>query len=157
MGKDYISLTDMARYRDNERSGIVIQNWMRRYSTIEFLGLWEKCYNPGFKDIEFDAFKSQAGANSFILTPKQWIEKTNAIGIASRRGRYGGGTYAHKYIAFEFGTWLSSEFKFYLVHEFDRLKTEEQKRLSSEWSLQRTLAKINYLFTLMLSRRISFR
>ena len=141
---DYISLTDMAGYRDNERSNITIQNWMRNYSTIELLGLWEKFHNPSFNGIEFEAFKNRAGSNRFILTPKQWVEKTSAIGIVSKPGRYGGGTFAHKYIAFEFATWLSAEFKFYLVHEFDRLKSEEQKQLSAEWNLQRTLAKINY-------------
>jgi len=142
--EDYISLTDMAGYQNSTAARIRIGNWMRTYNTIEFLGLWEKLHNPDFKGLEFETFKSNAGANSFYLTPKQWIEKTNAIGITSRAGRYGGGTFAHKYIAFEFGTWLSPTFKFYLVHEFDRLKAEEQKRLSAEWDLQRTLAKINY-------------
>jgi hypothetical protein len=116
---------------------------MRNYSTIEFLGLWEKFHNPDFKGIEFEVFKNSAGSNRFILTPKQWIEKTNAIGIMSKPGRYGGGTFANRYIAFEFATWLSAEFKFYLIHEFDRLKAEEQQRFSLEWNLQRTLAKIN--------------
>ena len=143
-GKDYISLTDMARYRDRAASDHIIQNWMRNYSTIEFIGLWEMLHNPIFKPLEFEGFKNQAGSNSFVLTPRKWIEATNATGIISKRGRYGGGTFAHKYIAFEFGTWLSAEFKFYLIHEFDRLKPAEQKHLSAEWDLQRTLAKINY-------------
>jgi len=143
-GEDYISLTDMAGYDSDTAARIRIANWMRNYNTIEFLGLWEALNNPDFNRIEFESFKNQSGANSFYLTPKRWIEKTNATGMVSKAGRYGGGTFAHKYIAFEFGTWLSTEFKFYLVHEFDRLKTEEQKRLSAEWNLQRTLAKINY-------------
>lgn len=140
---DYISLTNMTRCREKEASDHLIQNWMRNYSTIEFLGLWETLHNPDFNPIEFEGFKNRAGANSFYLTPKRWIEATNAIGIISKAGRYGG-TYAHKYIAFEFATWLSTEFKFFLIHEFDRLKAEEQQRLSLEWNLQRTLAKINY-------------
>jgi len=117
---------------------------LRNHGTIEFLGLWEKLHNPSFKGIEFEAFKNNSGTNRFVLTPKQWIEKTCAIGIISKSGRYGSGTYAHRYIAFEFATWVSSEFKFYLIHEFDRLKTEEQQRQALEWNLQRTLAKINY-------------
>ena len=105
--------------------------------------MWEKLYNPNFKPLEFEEFKIQSGSNSFVLTPKQWIEKTNAIGITSKAGRYGG-TFAHRYIAFEFATWLSADFKLYLIHEFDRLKTEEQQRLSLEWDLQRTISKVNY-------------
>ena len=141
---DFISLTDMAGYRNTLEARFLISNWLRNRSTIEFLGLWEFFHNPSFNRIEFESFKNQAGANSFILTPKKWIEKTNATGIISKAGRYDGGTFAHKYIAFEFASWLSAEFKFYLIHEFDRLKSEEQQRLSLEWSLQRTLAKINY-------------
>jgi hypothetical protein len=141
--EDYISLTNMTRHREKNTSDHLIQNWLRNYNTIEFLGLWETLHNPSFKPLEFEGFKNQAGANSFFLTPKRWIEATNAIGIVSKVGRHGG-TYAHKYIAFEFATWLSTEFKFYLIHEFDRLKSEEQQRLSLEWSFQRTLAKINY-------------
>ena len=142
-GKDYISLTDIARYRDSERSDYILQNWMRTKSTIEFIGLWEQFYNPCFNSVEFDGIKNMAGSNSFALTPKRWIDATNAIGIVSRTGRYGG-TYAHKDIAFEFASWISSEFKFYLIKEFQRLKEEEQRRLSIEWNLQRTLSKINY-------------
>ncbi len=143
-GEDYISLTDIARYRDAERSDYILQNWMRNRSTIEFIGLWELFNNPDFNSIEFDGIKSMAGSNSFSLTPKRWIEATNAKGIMTKTGRYGGGTYAHKDIAFEFASWLSAEFKFYLIHEFQRLKDEEQKQISVEWNIQRTLAKINY-------------
>lgn len=140
---DYISLTDMARYRDAERTNYIIQNWMRTRSAIEFCGLWEQLNNPDFKSIEFDAFKNQSGANSFALTPQKWIEATNAIGIISKSGRYGG-TFAHRDIAFEFATWISAEFKFYLINEFQRLKEEESDRLKLEWNFQRTLAKVNY-------------
>jgi hypothetical protein len=116
---------------------------MRLRGTIEFLGLWELLYNPNFKPLEFEGFKNKAGANSFVLTPKRWIETTNAIGIISKSGRYGG-TFAHKDIAFEFGSWLSQEFKLYLITEFQRLKIEESRTKSLEWNLQRTLTKVNY-------------
>jgi hypothetical protein len=139
--EDYISLTDMARYRDAERVNYIVQNWMRNRNTIEFLGLWEQLNNPQFKGIEFDAFRSQAGLNSFALTPKLWVEKTAAVGIVSKVGRYGG-TYAHKDIAFEFASWLSVEFKLYLIKEFQRLKEEEQRQLG--WDIKRNLVKINY-------------
>jgi hypothetical protein len=141
--QDFISLTDIARHRDNERSDYILQNWMRNRSTIEFVGLWEKFNNPNFNSIEFDGIKNLAGSNSFSLTPKRWIETTNAIGIVSKTGRYGG-TFAHKDIAFEFATWLSAEFKFFLIKEFQRLKEEENINLKLEWNLQRTLSKINY-------------
>ena len=140
---DFISLTDIARHRDSERSDYILQNWMRNRSTIEFMGLWEQFNNPCFNSIEFDGIKNMAGSNGFSLTPKRWIESTNAIGIVSKAGRYGG-TYAHRDIAFEFASWLSAEFKFYLIREFQRLKEDEQQRLSLEWNLQRTLAKVNY-------------
>jgi hypothetical protein len=140
---DFISLTDMARYRDQERTNYVIQNWMRTRSAIEFCGLWEQLNNPIFKRIEFDAFKNESGSNSFALTPQKWIETTNAIGIVSKSGRYGG-TFAHRDIAFEFATWISAEFKFYFIREFQRLKVDENDRLQLEWNLQRTLAKVNY-------------
>ena len=140
---DYISLTDIARYRDAERTDYIIQNWLRNRNTIEFLGIWESLNNPGFKPIEFDGFKKQAGLNSFILTAKQWIEKTGAIGLVSKPGRYGG-TYAHKDIAFEFASWISVEFKLYLIKEFQRLKEDENSRLSLAWNLNRTLSKLNY-------------
>ncbi len=141
--EEYISLTDMARYRDAERTNYIIQNWMRTRNAIEFNGLWEQLNNPDFKRIEFDAFKNEAGGNSFTLTPQKWIEATNAIGLISKSGRYGG-TFAHKDIAFEFASWLSPSFKFYLIKEFQRLKEDENDRLKLEWNLQRTLAKVNY-------------
>ena len=141
--EDFISLTDIARYRDAGRSDYVLQNWMRNRSTIEFIGLWEQFNNPDFNSIEFDGIKNMAGSNSFSLTPKRWIEATNAIGIVSKTGRYGG-TFAHKDIAFEFASWLSAEFKFYLIKEFQRLKEDEDDRLKLEWNFQRTLAKVNY-------------
>jgi hypothetical protein len=138
---DYISLTDIARYKDAERTDDLIRNWLRNRNTIEFLGIWEQLNNPGFKPVEFDGFRRQAGLNSFTLTPKQWIEKTNATGIISKQGRYGG-TYAHKDIAFEFASWISVEFKLYLIKEFQRLKDDEQKKLG--WDIRRNLTKINY-------------
>ena len=141
--EDFISLTDIARYRDIERSDYILQNWMRNRSTIEFIGLWEQFNNPDFNSIEFDGIKNMSGSNSFSLTPKRWIEATNAIGIVSKTGRYGG-TFAHRDIAFEFATWISAEFKFYLIKEFQRLKADENDRLKLEWNLQRTLAKVNY-------------
>ena len=140
---DYISLTSIARYRDAERSDYILQNWLRNRSTIEFVGLWEQFNNPNFNSIEFDGIKNQAGANSFSLTPKRWIEATNAIGIISKTGKYGG-TFAHRDIAFEFATWISAEFKFYFIKEFQRLKENENDRLQLNWNLQRTLAKVNY-------------
>ncbi len=140
---DYISLTDMARYRDPERTNYIIQNWMRTRSAIEFCGLWEQLNNLDFKGIEFDAFKNESGANSFALTPQRWIDTTNAKGIISKSGRYGG-TFAHRDIAFEFATWISAEFKFYFIKEFQRLKADENDRLKLTWNLQRTLAKVNY-------------
>src|SRR5690606_11232062 len=140
---EYISLTGIARYRDAERSDYILQNWLRNRSTIEFVGLWEQFNNPNFNSIEFDGIKNQSGANSFSLTPKRWIEATNAIGIISKTGKYGG-TFAHRDIAFEFATWISAEFKFYFIKEFQRLKADENDRLKLEWNLQRTLAKVNY-------------
>ena len=141
--EDYICITDIARYKDPERTDYIIQNWLRNRNTIEFLGIWEKLNNPNFKPIEFDGFRRQAGLNSFTLTSKQWIEKTAAIGLISKSGRYGG-TFAHKDIAFEFASWISVEFKIYLIKEFQRLKNEELSAKKLEWNLQRTLAKINY-------------
>lgn len=140
-GDEYISLTDIARYKDAERSDYILQNWMRNRSAIEFIGLWELFNNPNFNSIEFDGIRNLAGSNSFALTPKRWIEKTGAIGVVSKTGRYGG-TFAHRDIAFEFASWLSAEFKFYLIKEFQRLKAEEQKQIG--WSAKRELAKINY-------------
>ncbi len=141
--QDYISLTDIARHKDSERTDYLISNWLRNRNTIEFLGIWESLNNPGFNPIEFDGIKKAAGLNSFILTPKQWIEKTGAIGIVSRAGRYGG-TFAHKDIAFEFATWISVEFKLFLIKEFQRLKDDENTRLSLAWNLNRTLSRLNY-------------
>ncbi len=141
--QEYISLTGIARYRDAERSDYILQNWLRNRSTIEFCGLWEQFNNPDFNSIEFDGIKNQAGSNSFSLTPKRWIEATNAIGMVSKTGKYGG-TFAHRDIAFEFATWISAEFKFYFIKEYQRLKEDENDRLKLDWNLQRTLAKINY-------------
>jgi len=139
---DYISLTDIARYKSDEPKD-VIKNWMRSKSTIEFLGLWEQLNNPNFKGVEFDAFKNEAGANAFTLSPQKWIDSTNAIGIISRAGR-GGGTFAHKDIAFEFASWVSAEFKLYIIKDYQRLKSDENSRLSLEWNVNRTISKINY-------------
>ncbi len=140
---DFISLTDLARHRDAKHTDLIVQNWMRNRNTIELLGFWETIYNPNFKPLEFEGFKKQAGLNSFVMTPKKWITATNAIGIVSKQGRYGG-TFAHKDIALEFASWLSIEFKLYVIKEFQRLKNEENDRLQLEWNLQRTLAKVNY-------------
>lgn len=138
---DFLSLTDIAKIKDNDNPRYIIQNWLRNRNTIEFLGVWETLYNPDFNRVEFDAFRSQAGLNSFVMTPQKWVDATGAIGIVSKAGRYGG-TYAHKEIAFEFASWISVEFKLYLVKEFERLKTEEMKQLG--WDIKRNLAKINY-------------
>jgi len=139
--EDYICLTDIARYKDAERTDYIIQNWLRNRNTIEFLGIWEQLNNPSFNPIEFDGIRKQAGLNSFILTAKRWIDSTKAIGLISKTGRYGG-TYAHKDIAFEFASWVSVEFKLYLIKEFQRLKDEERKQLG--WDIRRNLARINY-------------
>jgi len=139
--EDYISLTDIAKYKDSERTDYIIQNWLRNRNTIEFLGIWEKLHNADFNSIEFDGFKNSAGLNSFVLTSKQWINRTNAIGIISKSGRYGG-TFAHKDIAFEFAAWVSVEFKIYLIKEFQRLKEHESQGI--EWNVKRQLTKINY-------------
>ncbi|MCO6473030.1 MAG: KilA-N domain-containing protein [Ignavibacterium sp.] len=140
---EYISITDIAKSKDSKRSDYVIQNWMRNRNTIEFIGLWESLHNETFNSIEFDGFRNQAGLNSFSLTPKKWIQSTNAIGIISKPGKYGG-TFAHQDIAFEFASWISAEFKLYLLKEFQRLKEEEAKSKSLTWNLQRELAKVNY-------------
>ena len=141
--EEFISLTDMAKFRDSERTNYIIQNWMRTRSTIEFIGLWEQLHNPNFKRIEFDAFRNESGLNSFTLTPKKWIETTNAIGIISKSGRYGG-TYAHKDIAFEFASWISPTFKLYLITEYQRLKEVETNQYNLEWNVKRILSKTNY-------------
>lgn len=138
---DFISLTDMVKGFGDDTT---IYSWMRNRNTLEFIGIWEEINNPLFKGNEFVTFKIQAGLNSFNLTPRKWIEATNAIGITSKAGRYGGGTFAHKDIAFEFGSWLSPSFKLYLIKEFQRLKEDENDRLKLDWNFQRTLAKVNY-------------
>jgi len=139
--EDYISLTDIAKHKDVNDANEIIRNWLRNRNTIEFLGIWEKIHNPNFKPVEFDGFRKEAGLNSFTLSSKRWIESTNAIGLVSKSGRYGG-TYAHKDIAFEFASWVSVEFKLYLIKEFQRLKEEEFKQLG--WDIKRNLTKINY-------------
>ena len=143
LGNDFISITDIARHKDSIHTDSIIQNWMRNRNTIELLGFWERIYNPDFKPLEFEGFRKQAGLNSFVMTPKKWIETTNAIGITSKSGRYGG-TFAHRDIALEFASWISIEFKLFLLKEFQRLKADENDRLKLEWNLQRTLAKVNY-------------
>jgi hypothetical protein len=137
---DYISITDMLKAKDGD---FFISDWLRNRNTVEFLGIWESVYNPAFNYGEFAIIKSQAGLNSYKLSVKEWVEKTNAIGLKATTGRYGG-TYAHKDIAFEFGMWISAGFKIYLIKEFQRLKEDENRRLSLEWNLNRTLAKVNY-------------
>ena len=140
---DFLCLTDIARYKNALEPNVVVANWLRLHNTIEFLGVWERLYNPNFKPLEFEGFMREAGSNSFTLSPKRWIETTNAIGIISRSGR-GGGTFAHKDIAFKFAAWISVEFELYIVKDYQRLKADEQHRQSLEWNLQRTLSKINY-------------
>lgn len=139
-GEDFISLTNLAQYKSDEPN-VVIANWMRNRNTIEYLGIWEQLYNDKFKPIEFEGFRKQAGLNAFTLSPKKWIDSTNAIGIIAKSGRYGG-TYAHKDIALKFASWISVEFELYLVKEFQRLKADEQRLLG--WSAKRELSKINY-------------
>ncbi len=139
---EFISLTDIARYKSDEPF-IVINNWMRGKDTIEFLGLWEQLHNPNFKPIEFDRFRKEAGYNAFTLSPQKWIENTNAIGIVSKSGRYGG-TFAHSDIAFEFASWISAEFKLYIIKDYKRLKSDESSRLSLSWNLNREISKLNY-------------
>ncbi|MFA9187549.1 KilA-N domain-containing protein [Flavobacterium sp. FBOR7N2.3] len=141
--QDYICITDIARHKDPEHIDDIIKNWLRNRNTIELLGYWEILNNPNFKPVEFDGFRKQAGLNSFTMTAKKWIESTNAIGIISKSGRYGG-TYAYKDIAFEFASWISIEFKLYIIKEFQRLKEEENSSKKLEWNLQRTISKINY-------------
>jgi len=141
--KEFISLTDIAKYRNINFPADIIKNWLRTKNTIEFLGLWEKLNNIHFKPVEFDQFKNSAGNNYFVLSPKKWIIQTNAAGLISKSGRYGG-TYAHKDIAFEFASWISTEFKLYLIKEFQRLKEDENERKQLGWNLKRNLAKINY-------------
>jgi len=140
--EEFISLTDIAKYKNPENTDDIIKNWIRNRNTIELLGFWEILHNPDFKPVEFDGFRKQAGQNSFTMSSKKWIETTNAIGLISKSGRYGG-TYAHKDIAFEFASWISVEFKLYIIKEFQRLKQEESESQHLDWDLQRTIAKIN--------------
>ena len=139
---DYISLTDIARYKSDDPND-VIKNWMRGKDVIQFLGLWEKLNNPDFKPVEFDGFKMEAGTNAFTLSPQKWITATNAIGIITKAGRYGG-TFAHTDIAFEFASWISAEFKLYIIKDYQRLKNDENSNSSLGWNLNRELVKINY-------------
>ena len=139
---EFISLTDIARYKSDDPTA-VIQNRMRNRDVIEFLGLWERLHNPDFKPLEFEGFKKQAGANAFTMSPKKWIEATDAIGIVSKAGRYGG-TYAHSDIAMSFATWISPEFQLYIMKDYRRLKTDENSRLSLNWNLNREISKLNY-------------
>ena len=139
---EFISLTDIARYKSDEPTA-VIQNWMRNRDVIEFLGLWEKLHNPNFKHLEFEGFKKQAGANAFTMSPKKWIDATQAVGIVSKSGRYGG-TFAHSDIAMSFATWVSPEFQLYIMKDYRRLKKDENSRLSLNWNLNREISKLNY-------------
>ena len=140
---DYISLTDIAKYKNTDDPRFVIQNWMRNRNTLEFIGLWEVLNNPNFNRVQFDTFRNEAGLNRFTMTPSKWIESTGAIGIVSKSGRYGG-TYAHYDIAMEFASWLSPEFKLYIIQDYKRLKSDENSRLSLEWNLNREISRINY-------------
>ena len=139
---EYISLTDIARYRSSDPND-VIKNWMRGRETIEFLGLWESLHNPDFKPVEFDGFRSQAGLNAFTMSPTKWINGVGAIGIVTKAGRYGG-TYAHSDIALEFASWISAEFKLYIMKDYQRIKRDENSRLSLSWNLNREITKLNY-------------
>ena len=140
---DYISLTDIAKYKNTDDPRFVIQNWMRNRNTLEFIGLWEALNNPNFNRVQFDTFRNEAGLNRFTMTPSKWIESTRAIGIVSKSGRYGG-TYAHYDIAMEFASWLSPEFKLYIIQDYKRLKEDENSKLSLTWNLHREISKINY-------------
>ena len=139
----FISLTDIAKYRNDDDPRFVIQNWMRNRNTIEFLALWEELHNQNFNRVQFDTVKNEAGLNRFIMTPTKWIESVNAIGIVTKAGRYGG-TYAHSDIALEFASWISAEFKLYIMKDYQRLKKDENSRLSLNWNLNREIAKLNY-------------
>lgn len=140
---DYISLTDITRYKNVHEPKDVVKNWLRVRDTIEFLGLWETIHNPDFKGVEFDSFRKEAGTNAFTLFPQRWIENTNTIGIVSKSGR-GGGTFAHPDIAMEFASWISAEFKLYLIQDYKRLKGDENSKLLLSWNLNREISKINY-------------
>lgn len=140
---DYISLTDIAKFKNEDDPRFVIQNWLRNRNTLEFIGLWEAINNPGFNRVQFDTYKNEAGLNRFTMTPSKWVDTTGAIGITSKSGRYGG-TYAHSDIALEFASWISAEFKLYIVKDYKRLKSDENSKLSLSWNLHREVAKINY-------------
>ncbi|SCX04821.1 KilA-N domain-containing protein [Lachnospiraceae bacterium YSD2013] len=141
---EYISLTDIAKYRNVDDPRFVIQNWMRNRNTIEFLAVWETLHNPNFNRVQFEAVKSEAGLNRFVMTPTKWIDQMKAIGIVSKSGRYGGGTYAHSDIALSFASWISPEFQLYIMKDYRRLKFDENSRLSLNWNLNREIAKLNY-------------
>ena len=141
---EFFSLTDIAKFRNEEDPRFVIQNWMRNRNTIEFLAVWESLHNPDFNRVQFEAVKNEAGLNRFVMTPTKWIEQMNAKGIISKSGRYGGGTFAHSDIAMEFASWISPEFKLYIVKDYRRLKSEEGGRLSLNWNLNREISKLNY-------------
>ena len=141
---EFISLTDIAKYQNIEDPRFVIRNWMRNRDVLEFLGVWEELHNPNFKRAEFDTFKNEAGKNSFIISPEKWIKNTNAIGMVNKRGKYGGGTYAHSDLAMSFATWISPEFQLYIMKDYRRLKTDENSRLSLSWNLNREITKLNY-------------
>ena len=140
---DYISLTDIAKYRNSDDPRFVIQNWMRNRNTLEFIGLWEVLNNENFNRVQFNTFRNESGLNRFTMTPQKWIDSTNAIGIISKAGRYGG-TYAHYDIAMEFASWLSPEFKLYIIQDYKRLKSDENSKLSLSWNINREISKINY-------------
>ncbi|MDR1736893.1 MAG: KilA-N domain-containing protein [Oscillospiraceae bacterium] len=140
---DFISLTDIARYKNAAYPSEVIQNWMRNRSTVEFLGLWERIYNPNFNYLEFEVIDREAGRNAFVLTPKRWIESVNAIGMTTKQGRYAA-TLANKDIAFKFAAWISAEFELYIIKDYQRLKSDEGHRLQFEWNAKRELSKVNY-------------
>lgn len=141
---EFISLTDIAKYRNDDDPRFVIQNWMRNRNTIEFLGVWEQLHNPEFNRVKFEAVKSEAGLNRFVMTPTKWIEQMKAIGMTSKAGRYGGGTYAHSDIAMSFATWVSPEFQLYIMKDYRRLKTDENSKLSLGWNLNREISRLNY-------------
>jgi len=140
---EFISLTDIAKYRNEDDPRFVIQNWMRNKNTVEFLGVWEELHNPDFNRVQFEAVRNEAGLNRFVMTPTKWIEQTAAIGIVSKAGRYGG-TYAHSDIAMSFATWISPEFQLYIMKDYRRLKADENSRLSLDWNLNREISKLNY-------------
>ena len=142
---NYISLTDLAKYQNSSDPSFTVKNWLRRINTIDYIGLWEEIHNQDFNLVEFDQIKTEYGRNSFAMSPTQWIKRTNAIGIISKGGRYSIGTYAHPDIAFEFASWLSSEFKLYLITEFERLKTNEAYQEKIDWQANRILSKLNYI------------